>query len=119
MPRKLRSPQSPTQEEIDEHCLTHLPFRSWCRHCVKAKGRVVDHKSQDREDGLAEIHLDYCFLSSETGINLTVSVLKERSTRMVMSSVVPMKGASDDWAVKRVLAFIKELGLEAVSLVLT
>ena len=61
-PKKLKSPQLPTQEEIDERCLTHLPFRSWCRHCVRAKGRAADHKSQDREDGLPEIHLDYFFL---------------------------------------------------------
>ena len=73
VPKKLRSPQPPAQEEIDEHCLTHLPFRNWCRHCVRAKGRAVDHKSQER-DGLSEIHLDYCFLSSETGINLTCIV---------------------------------------------
>ena len=37
---------------------------------------------------------------------------------MVMSSVVPMKGASDEWTVKRILAFIKELRLEPIPLVL-
>ena len=74
VPKKLRSPQLPTHDEIDEHCLTHLPFRSWCRHCVRGKARAADHKSQEREDGLPEIHLDYCFPGSEAGIGLTVLV---------------------------------------------
>ena len=34
VPMKLQNPRLPTQAEIDEHTLTHLPFRSWCRHCV-------------------------------------------------------------------------------------
>ena len=27
-------PIKPSQEEVDAHMLTHLPFRSWCPHCV-------------------------------------------------------------------------------------
>ena len=27
-------PEAPTQTEIEEHCRTHIPFRSWCYHCV-------------------------------------------------------------------------------------
>lgn len=25
----------PTLEEYNEHCKTHVPFKSWCRICVK------------------------------------------------------------------------------------
>ena len=35
---KLQDPKKPTEEEVKEHQLTHLPFRSWCKHCVAGKG---------------------------------------------------------------------------------
>ena len=31
--------KEPTQKEIDEHTLTHIPFRSWCAHCVRGKAK--------------------------------------------------------------------------------
>ena len=27
----------PSKAEYDRHCLTHLPYRSWCPICVQAK----------------------------------------------------------------------------------
>ena len=45
-PRPLRSPKEPTAAYIELHTLTHLPFQSWCPHCVASK----KHKSrQDTE----------------------------------------------------------------------
>ena len=32
-------PVLPSDAEVDQHELTHLPSRSWCRHCVRAKGK--------------------------------------------------------------------------------
>ena len=36
---KLQDPRKPSEEEVKEHELTHLPFRSWCKHCVAGKSR--------------------------------------------------------------------------------
>ena len=36
--KKLQNPKDPTKEEREEHEKTHLPFRSWCRHCVRGRG---------------------------------------------------------------------------------
>jgi len=50
--RKLIDPRLPTQREVDEHNLTHLPYRNWCPVCVKAKGKDLDHRAavdKDRE----------------------------------------------------------------------
>ena len=30
--------QQPSEQEGIEHEMTHLPSRSWCRHCIKGKG---------------------------------------------------------------------------------
>ena len=31
---KMKDPRLPGEAEIRDHQLTHLPLRSWCRHCV-------------------------------------------------------------------------------------
>ena len=40
-PKVLRDPGQPTQQQRREHECTHVPYRSWCHHCVRgrAKGR--------------------------------------------------------------------------------
>ena len=48
---KLHDPKLPKKDEVDEHYLTHLPFRSWCQHCVRGAGKAADHIHHDREDG--------------------------------------------------------------------
>eukprot|EP00971_Amphidinium_carterae_P169352 3355548-Amphidinium_carterae.1 len=39
IPRQLRQPPQPTQQEQEEHRITHMPYRSWCPICVKAEGQ--------------------------------------------------------------------------------
>ena len=29
--------------EVDQHELTHLPFRCWCHDCVRSKGKESPH----------------------------------------------------------------------------
>ena len=40
-PGALRDPGQPSPAERAEHDLTHIPYRPWCKHCVRgrAKGR--------------------------------------------------------------------------------
>ena len=33
-PKPAARPYTPTRAEVYEHEVTHLPFRSWCKHCV-------------------------------------------------------------------------------------
>ena len=41
--RPANVPVLPSEAEVERHELTHLPFRSWCRHCVHAKGKDSPH----------------------------------------------------------------------------
>jgi len=41
---KMMDPRQPSEEERRNHNLTHLPYRNWCEHCVKGRGREADHK---------------------------------------------------------------------------
>ena len=45
--RKLRSigdPRLPSPREVEEHNLTHLPYRNWCPQCVRGRGQDLDHR---------------------------------------------------------------------------
>jgi hypothetical protein len=112
--RKIGDPVLPSPEEVAEHDKTHLPHRSWCRHCLR--GRAVEmphHQAVNDERGLPEVHLDFAFLGEEgePGGTVPVLVARERSTRMTMSSVVPSK-STGTFIARRVVAFLREIGCE-------
>ena len=47
-PKHNALPANVRKEEFDGHLLTHLPFRSWCDHCVR--GKAVDDAHRPRID---------------------------------------------------------------------
>ena len=49
-PVTRRAPKGPTKEEREKHEATHLPFREWCHHCIRGRGRNRPHKSKTEED---------------------------------------------------------------------
>ena len=62
VPRKAREPSEPTDEERRRHEMTHLPFRSWCPHCVR--GRMANPPHRDLgpppgQMGVPEVAMDY------------------------------------------------------------
>ena len=109
--RKL-DPRTPTAEERREHEMTHLPFRSWCRHCVRGRGKEEPCRKVEGERGLPEIHLDFMFMGEEKGDRtLAMLVGRERETKATFATVVPSKVVGE-WTPKRLMAWIRELGLE-------
>ena len=42
-PERVQDPRAYTQAEVDEHNMTHLPYRSWCTHCVRGRGEAHPH----------------------------------------------------------------------------
>ena len=118
-PRKLADPKLPDAEEVRIHDMTHLPYRSWCSHCVRGKGKALEHKKQDKHHTMGEVHVDYCFMGSAGDEHTKVIlVAKEPGTKYLMSSVVPLKGASHEFPARRMCAFLRELGLEHRDVVL-
>ena len=110
--KKMQDPKMPTKTEIEEHNLTHLPFRSWCRHCVRGRGKELPHKRVGEHGEMPELHVDMCFLGEEKDPHNTITVLvgRERSTRMTMATVVPAKSARS-FTSRRLVAFMKEVGI--------
>ena len=61
-PRKVRAPGNPTSQEIEDHNLTHCPFRSWCEHYVRGQAKDGLHPSVETgpdEKGVARAIMDY------------------------------------------------------------
>ena len=55
---RKHDPHKPSEQEREEHEMTHLPFRSWCRHCITGRGREEDcRKTTQEERQVSEIHL--------------------------------------------------------------
>ena len=47
--RPLPQPKLPSQQEDQEHELTHIPYHSWCVHCVRGAGRSDAHRRRARQ----------------------------------------------------------------------
>ena len=73
--KEILDPRKPTAKEVESHNRTHLPYRNWCPHCVRAKGKDLDHRrAVEGVRGLIEFSFDYCFPGNELGYKLTVLV---------------------------------------------
>ena len=66
--------------------MTHLPFRSWCRHCIKGREREEDQ----REKSEKSIWTSCSWTTKRKG------EARERATRALLSTVVPRKSTGMD-----------------------
>ena len=98
-------PARPSKAEMDEHMLSHLPFRSWCAHCVKGKSKSKRHPytAQSSDHEMPMVTIDYMFLNSEGSSSdessMPTLVVKDVlsphcGTGMLFAHVVPHKGAN-------------------------
>ena len=110
-PKVARDPGAPTAAEIAKHALTHWPYRSWCAHCVRGRGRCRQHKTATNSDrSIPVIAADYCFIGGEKAANESpVLVMVDTDTGMVFAHVVKRKGA-DPEVLEMILADIEVLG---------
>ena len=68
-----KTPRQPSQREREEHERTHLPFRDWCTHCIKAKSRNDPHKRETdemkseelRDEAISTVSFDYSYLGND------------------------------------------------------
>jgi hypothetical protein len=97
--RAAKLERAPSKEEVAMHMVNHIPFRSWCSHCVRGKShgnphrRKKDLENQDREP---VVSVDYMFMHDNQGESeekgMPIMVIKDRKTRIIRARVVPQKG---------------------------
>ena len=132
IPKRLNQPIRPSAEAVAEHEITHLPYRSWCPICVKAKGREDPHRrgankpDKDDADPVPTVSFDYNTLEGKDGAEgededprtrkVKVIVGKDETTGMVMQHRVHQKGSGDKWLVKRMCRDLEDMGRRDVVL---
>jgi thiol-disulfide isomerase/thioredoxin len=114
-------PCMPTQDEVERHNATHVPFRSWCPYCVAGKAKANPHYKRVESRGANDnvVSIDYAFIGDKTVPeqedevedevtvgpdaqltgdhrdskgNLKVLVSRDRRSGYVCANVVPQKG---------------------------
>ena len=113
-------PTMPSQEEVEAHMLTHVPYRSWCKHCVRGKAKGKPHfRTGAGKDEVPCVVLDYMSMkggkeedSDDRGMPILVAkdmLNTPMSTGMVFARVVPHKGRCP-YAIKSLAADVGALG---------
>ncbi len=67
--RRRRSHPAPSKAERDAHARTHIPYRSWCKHCVAARGPATQRRGRrdDEEREGPQVAVDYCLCATRKG----------------------------------------------------
>lgn len=119
-PKPASRPYTPTKKEVYEHEVTHLPFRSWCRHCVFGKGVSSPHQKPDKEEKIGvTVSMDYCFMNSEEKDEDTpgVLVIWDDNYECLWALPVDHKGPVD-WVVKWIVDKLDAIGYRGSPLTL-
>lgn len=132
--KSARTPGKPTQQEIEDHELSHCPPRSWCDHCVK--GQAKDDPSKKVAGDLAEsdvtrVAMDYCYLtedvvtrddehqtSTTARVSMTVLVMKETLCKSIWAYAVKTKGAGEAWVADQIVEDMETIGLTQERIIL-
>mgnify|MGYP001458268501 CR=1 FL=1 len=107
MPLCLPDVYQPTPSEYADQCITHYPFRVWCRHCLEGRGREFAHEHHrgDKDArSVPVISFDYCYLSDVGKVTthdgfeaagdgaVKILVARDGKSKSVFAHVVPSKG---------------------------
>ena len=111
-PVPLPAPMVPSKADVELHNLTHLPYRSWCPHCVAAR-RPNSHHRKCLHASHRTIRLlvaDSAYVRDHLDVALaTVLVVRLKPSNRLMATVCDEKRL-DEFVVTRLAQFIKESG---------
>ena len=131
------SPTMPSPAEVEEHRITHIPFRSWCRECTMGRG-LGERRGRHlgREHKIPVVGVDYFYISDgelktrqelefpdgedgdaritaerQDGKLVKCLVLRCHQSKNVFGYVIPCKGVDEDlFAVKLVVQAVAWMG---------
>ena len=107
LPKRITIDVRPSKEEVELHNKTHLPYRSWCPHCVRGKARRRAHRRKRRKvrGGIPVISVDYMWMKGKKGDGdeekkgNPILVMHCRDTKLTWARVVLRKGV-DPYSIK-------------------
>ncbi len=102
----------PSQEMIDDHEWTHLPFRSWCKRCAMGRAQEHPHRQIEKEElGIPVISWDYYYMKrpndgkekkehDDYDDEIPMVAWTDSNSKAVGSFAVPNKGECE-YAIRR------------------
>jgi hypothetical protein len=124
----MTAPIQPTKKMIEDHEVSHLPFRNWCAACVRGRGKSMQHRSLDEQETVSTFSIDYGFFGSpgETplktvaGKDLPVLVGCDRKAKAVFAHPVPRTGLqkerhADEYPAKVIVRDLNRLRCKKVN----
>ena len=122
-------PGQPTWTEIEEHRLTHQPYRSWCKWCVMGRGACFLHRNMRTKSAIPRIGVDYFYITRggvhrrdeleqardpagdsavederRNGTIVKCIVIRDWESKNVYAHCIPCKGADEDEYVAQLVA---------------
>lgn len=91
-PKGLPTPKGPTETEVLENNLTHLPFRSWCPLCAQSMSKK--NPSQKLSSRQPVLQMDFLFIKDKEGLEVTCLNAVEVLSGLGRSVAIPTKGRS-------------------------
>ena len=132
VPANLPTVYQPTHSEYLDHCVTHYPFRAWCKHCLEGRGREFGHEAhRGDKDARATpvVSFDYAFLGdcgdaaslddyvAAGDAAIKVLIVRDSKSKSVFAHVVPSKGVDvAGFAVDALVEDVKWLGYSKLTL---
>ena len=62
--KSLNAPVKPTKAMVEDHEVSHLPFRNWCQACVRGRGKSIHHRAVDKPEAISTVSVDYGFFGA-------------------------------------------------------
>jgi hypothetical protein len=108
-----RAPVKPGRQEIEDHERSHIPFRSWCAHCMRGKAKASPHPGgQETARQKPIVSIDYAYLGIKRGLNkdereaaeaeavkkghTPTLVMVDSESKAIFAHAAMAKGAVDD-----------------------
>ena len=107
--KAVQAPNQPTPQDILEHNVTHLPYRSWCPICVQARGRQNNHPKQHGKLPIIRLDFGYIKAFDDSNAHPILTAIGIQSG-MVMALQLTDKRMLFDYAVKQLQHFLIECG---------
>ena len=132
-PIAMPVPDGPSIHEREEHELTHIPFRSWCRACVRGRAKAQPHFAHQEKESetVSTFSVDYGYFGTPGGAepvpgkDMPILIAFDRKSKAIFAHPVPHKGLKaedtnqpdkvDEYPVKVLVRDLDRLGYKKVN----
>ena len=98
------------------HDLAHLPYRSWCPHCVRARRQCSQHRSKSAsfQRKVPLLVADYAQIRDSHDEELATLLIGRIYPAKALFAVVCDQKGVDDYVITRIAQFLRDSGYRHV-----